>query len=77
MVDQAKVDHAFRQFVFESLKLRGTDSSGNILNSTTGEGKIVWDDPYPLFVKQDALLEISVPVAIANGKNKITLFIAN
>ncbi|XP_033635929.1 sperm-associated antigen 17-like [Asterias rubens] len=71
MVDQAKVDHAFRQFVFESLKLRGTDSSGNILNSTTGEGKIVWDDPYPLFVKQDALLEISVPVAIANANQSL------
>ncbi|XP_038079367.1 sperm-associated antigen 17-like isoform X2 [Patiria miniata] len=73
-VDQAEVDHAFRQFVFESLKLRGTDADGQILASETKDTKVIWDDPYPLFVsrgeddtKLEQPFEIAVPAAVADA----------
>ncbi|XP_022082066.1 sperm-associated antigen 17-like isoform X2 [Acanthaster planci] len=73
-VDQAEVDHAFRQFVFESLKLRGTDADGLVLRSETEDSKVIWDDPYPLFVskeddstRQGQTIEIPIPLAVIDA----------
>ncbi len=54
-VDQAEFGHAFKQFVFESLKLRETGEDGLVLDCETSESPVVWDDPYPLFKKTDEL----------------------
>ncbi|XP_063954686.1 sperm-associated antigen 17-like isoform X2 [Lytechinus pictus] len=51
VVDSAEVDRAFKQFVFESLVLRGTEEDGCVSQQVVSEG-IVWDDPYPLFAKK-------------------------
>ena len=63
-IDQAEFSHAFKQFVFESLKLRGTNEEGLVLDSETSCSSVVWDDPYPLFKKagdSSDNLENSVP----------------
>ena len=52
VVDQVEVDRAFKQFVFESLALRGTEEDGKVAREVVSEG-IAWDDPYPLFAKRE------------------------
>lgn len=48
----AEIDRAFKQFVFESMDLSGTDSNGFIITRDS-EGMehsaIPWDDPYPYY----------------------------
>ncbi|XP_071495561.1 sperm-associated antigen 17-like [Diadema antillarum] len=56
VLDQAEVDRAFKQFVFESLALRGTGEDGRVAPEVISEG-IVWDDPYPLFAKREKGVE--------------------
>ena len=79
-VNQAEVDHAFKQFVFESLKLRETNKNGLVLDSETSESCVVWDDPYPLFRKDegfnedpDVPLELIIP-QLPNEEGKHILY---
>ncbi|XP_078322362.1 sperm-associated antigen 17-like isoform X1 [Crassostrea virginica] len=51
-LSQSEIDRAFKQFVFESMDLAGTDPNGFIITRDS-EGlehsAIPWDDPYPFF----------------------------
>lgn len=53
----ADIDHIFKQFVFETMSLTGTDEEGmvvpplptNITDVMDSSQAIPWDDPYPYY----------------------------